>query len=49
MLSMLCSLGEAETEQDAEQFAETLVDPLGMFYRFSLPASLLKHARRAEE
>jgi F420-non-reducing hydrogenase small subunit len=49
MLSLVGSLGEAEAERDAEQFAETLVDPLGTFYRFSLPASLLKHARREDE
>jgi hypothetical protein len=48
MLSMVCSVGEAETAQDADAFAKTLVDPLGTFYRFSLPASLLRHARRED-
>lgn len=49
MLSTVCSLGLAETEQTAKAFADTLDDPLGTFYRFSLPASLLKHSRREEE
>ena len=49
ILSMVCSLGEAETEHDAQEFSQTLVDPLGTFYRFSLPVSLLKHSRQQEE
>ena len=42
MLSAVASRGEADTEDTAQVFADTLVDPLGTFYRFSLPASLLK-------
>lgn len=49
ILSTICSVGEADTEETAEAFADTLVDPLGTFYRFSLPASLLNHSRRQEE
>lgn len=49
MLSTLCSLGEADTEESARAFADSLVDPLGTFYRFSLPASLLGRSRRQEE
>jgi len=42
MLSALGSLGEAETAEQARALADTLVDPIGTLYRFSLPASLLK-------
>jgi hypothetical protein len=42
MLSALGSLGEANTEEAAQALADTMVDPLGTLYRFSLPASLLK-------
>jgi len=49
MLSTICSVGEAETEEAAQAFADTLADPLGTFYRFSLPASVLTHSRRQEE
>jgi len=49
MLSTLATLGEARDEEAAEDFAATLADPLGTFYRFSLPASLLRRSRRAEE
>ena len=43
MLSALASLLNADTEEAAGQIAGTLVDPLGTFYRFSLPSSILKH------
>jgi len=49
ILSTICSVGEAETAEAAATYADTLVDPLGTFYRFSLPASLLKGSRRQEE
>jgi F420-non-reducing hydrogenase small subunit len=42
MLSAVASRSEADTEDTARASADTLVDPLGTFYRFSLPASLLK-------
>lgn len=44
MLSALASRGEAETEQAAQEAADSLVDPLGTYYRFSLPASMLKRS-----
>jgi F420-non-reducing hydrogenase small subunit len=43
MLSALASLLNADTEEKAGRIAGTMVDPLGTFYRFSLPASILKH------
>ena len=42
ILSAVASHGQADTEDAAQTLADTLVDPLGTFYRFSLPASLLK-------
>jgi len=49
MLSAVASRGEAETAESAEAFAATLDDPLGSFYRFSLPASMLKRSLVKEE
>ncbi|HUU26704.1 MAG TPA: oxidoreductase [archaeon] len=43
MLSALSSLINAQTEEAADQIASTLIDPLGTFYRFSLPSSIIKH------
>jgi hypothetical protein len=42
MLGALGALGEADSEGAATSFAETLADPIGTLYRFSLPTSLLK-------
>ncbi len=42
ILSAVASRGEADTAESAEALAESLVDPLGTFYRFSLPASMLR-------
>ena len=49
MLSMLATLGDARREEAAQDFAATLVDPLGTYYRFSLPASLLRRSRSCAE
>ncbi len=51
-LSMIASIlgleGEEKmTEEDVEKFITGLVDPAGTFYRFSLPASLLRRKRMA--
>jgi len=43
MLSALASLLHAKEEAVADRITGTMVDPLGTFYRFSLPASILKH------
>ena len=42
ILSAVASRAEGDTEETAQAFAESLADPLGTFYRFSLPASMLK-------
>ncbi len=44
-LSGFASLFAADDEEKARELADELVDPLGTFYRFSLPKSLLR--RRA--
>ena len=41
-LSAVGSLLDAQDEQKCAELAATLADPLGTFYRFSLPASILK-------
>jgi F420-non-reducing hydrogenase small subunit len=48
MLSALGSLGNADTEDDAQALADTAADLVGTLYRFSLPASLLKRRVPAE-
>jgi len=48
MLSAVASRGAADTEDDSRAFADSLVDPLGTFYRFGLPASMLKRAVETE-
>jgi len=42
ILSAIASRGEADTEESSRAFADSLADPLGTFYRFSLPSSMLK-------
>jgi len=45
-LSSLAAMLQANTDEEARAVADTIVDPLGTFYRFSLPKSLLR--RRCE-
>jgi len=42
MISAIASRGQADTADAAQDFADSLADPLGTIYRFSLPASMLK-------
>jgi len=44
MLGAVASRGQADTEETSANFASTLVDPLGTFYRFNLPSSLLQRS-----
>jgi len=46
ILAAVASRGAADTEGDSQALADSLVDPLGTFYRFGLPASMLKRAAR---
>lgn len=40
-LSSLTSILEVETEEDEKKVLDSIVDPAGLFYMYSLPASLL--------
>jgi len=42
ILSALASIVEVNSEEEAKKFAESVADPAGTFYLFSLPSSLLK-------
>lgn len=45
LLSAVASVVKADTEKDAAQIIDEVVDPIGTFYRFGLPASLLHRAK----
>ncbi len=47
LLSAAASVVDANTEEEAARIVKEIVDPVGTFYRFGLPASLL-HRRKAE-
>ncbi len=44
-LSALASILETNDEKEIEKLVDTIVDPAGTFYRFSLPASILRRKR----
>ncbi len=45
LLSAAASVVDADTEEEAARIVGQIVDPVGTFYRFGLPASLLHRAR----
>lgn len=45
LLSAAASVADASTEEQAARIIGEIVDPVGTFYRFSLPASLLHRAK----
>lgn len=45
LLSAVASVVDADTEEEAARIVNEIVDPVGTFYRFGLPASLL-HRRK---
>ena len=47
LLSAVSSVVDADTEEEAARIVGEIVDPVGTFYRFGLPASLL-HRRRLD-
>lgn len=49
LLSAVASVVDAETEEETVRIIGELVDPVGTFYRFGLPASLLHRARMKEQ
>jgi F420-non-reducing hydrogenase small subunit len=44
-LSAFASILEAQDERDVERLVDSIVDPAGTFYRFSLPSSILKRKK----
>jgi F420-non-reducing hydrogenase small subunit len=46
LLSATASVVDADTEEEAARIIAQIVDPVGTFYRFGLPASLLHRAKR---
>lgn len=44
-LSALASILDTNDEKEIEKIVETIVDPAGTFYRFSLPSSILRRRR----
>jgi F420-non-reducing hydrogenase small subunit len=47
LLSAVASVVDADTEEEAARIVAEVVDPVGTFYRFGLPASLL-HRKKLE-
>lgn len=47
LLSAVASVVDADTEEEAARIVGEIPDPIGTFYRFSLPASLLHRSRLA--
>jgi F420-non-reducing hydrogenase small subunit len=45
LLSAVASVVDADTEEEAAAIVGEIVDPIGTFYRFGLPASLLHRVR----
>jgi F420-non-reducing hydrogenase small subunit len=45
LLSAVASVVDANTEEEAERIVSQIVDPIGTFYRFGLPSSLLRRSR----
>ena len=45
LLSAIASVVDADTEEEAARIVGEIVDPVGTFYRFGLPASLLHRSR----
>jgi len=45
LLSAVASVVDADTEEDAARIVAEVVDPIGTFYRFGLPASLLHRTK----
>jgi len=42
MVSAVASLLAAESENEAREMIDEIVDPVGTFYRFSMASSMLK-------
>jgi F420-non-reducing hydrogenase small subunit len=49
ILSAVAAVVDADTEEEARRILDDIDDPIGTFYRFSLPNSLLHRAKLAKE
>lgn len=49
MVSALSSVIDASTPEEVRKIMENIVDPLGTFYRFSLPASTFRRVQNLKE
>ncbi len=45
MLSALSSIFDAQSEEDIQRLADSVVDPIGTFYRFGLARSLMRRTK----
>ena len=45
ILSAVASVVDADTEEEARRIVDEIVDPVGTFYRYSVPHSLLHHKK----
>jgi F420-non-reducing hydrogenase small subunit len=45
MLSALASIFDADAEEDIQKLADSVVDPIGTFYRFGLARSLMRRTK----
>lgn len=48
-LSAIASIIDSNDEQEIEKIVQTVPDPVGTFYRYSLPSSMLRRRRYARE
>lgn len=48
-LAAFASILDADDESEVEKIVETIVDPAGTFYRFSLPTSILRRRKMEEK
>lgn len=46
MLSALASVFETENEEEMQKLADSVADPIGTFYRFTLAGSLMRRAKK---
>jgi F420-non-reducing hydrogenase small subunit len=46
MLSALSSIFDAQTEEEIQRLADSVVDPIGTFYRFSLARSVMRRTKQ---
>jgi F420-non-reducing hydrogenase small subunit len=45
LLSAIAAIIDAETEEDVQRIMKTIVDPVGTYYRFSLPDSIISELK----